>query len=65
MVVEKGLLWKVNRSHSTSKLGRTEQLMVFQTLRLTKILNQNVNVEKSKIVRSNQIKYYCGVIGTN
>ena len=38
------------RSHSTGKLGRTEQFIVFQTVRLTKILNQNVNKEKSMSV---------------
>ena len=39
--VEKGLSREVSRGHSTRKLGRTEQFIVFKYTKITLIENQN------------------------
>ena len=40
-LVEKGLSQEVSRGHSTRKLGRTEQFIVFKYTKIMLIINQN------------------------
>lgn len=38
-LVEKGLSWEVSRGHSTIKLGRTEQFIIFKYTKITLIIS--------------------------